>query len=105
MPACEQGMTVLIILCSFTVGIRCPMWMLSRATGGATFGQLGSYISKETLDNPFSHRRDWGATMPGLVYNLFIADGTLIERGNIGVPVNDTVGCLNRDHFSLKETA
>lgn len=88
------------------------MWMLSRATGGAfltsspaTFGSLVVIPHKETLDNPFGHRRDWGAAMPRLVYNLFIADGTLIETGNIGVPVNDTVECLNRDHFTLKETA
>lgn len=62
------------------------MWMLSRATGGAfltsspaTFDSLVVIPHKETLDNPFGHSCDWGATM--LVYNLFIADGTLIERG------------------------
>lgn len=74
------------------------MWMLSQATGGSfltsspgTFDSLVVIPHKETLDNPFGHRRDWGATMPGLVYNLFITDGTLIERANIGVPVNGTV--------------
>lgn len=88
------------------------MWMLIRATGGAfltsspaSFDSMVVISHKETLDNPFGHRRDWGATMPALVYNLFITDGTLTERGNIGVPANGTVEYLSRDHFTLKETA
>lgn len=78
--------------------------MLSQAfltSSPGTFDSLVVIPHKETLDNPFGHRRDWGVTMPGLVYNLFITDGTLIKRANI---VSQSM-VQYRDHFTLKETA